>query len=537
MKILTRILREYPLYLIGLFIFAIALSFAIIIQNTTIAKIISELLIHHTVAPVFAILFIVLMMRMFCNFIMKQFGTRIAFLAKHQLRKKLIDAKGEVGTLMNAMNESMEQIDPFYSEYVPQVFKSMIVPMAILIFLLYFHIQTALIMLITSPFIPIFYIIIGINTEKKAQAQMLQLNQFSNYFLNTFKGIMTIKLFQYEKETLQKMEDYSERYKQDTLTILKTAFLSTLMIEFIAMLSIGIIALEVGFALIVFHSVSFYEAIVVLMLAPEFYNAVKALGMAFHTGKTASGYAEQLQQDYQLFNEQQTSLDNKQMNPNQKYQHHNDRENEIVFSNIQFQYANGFNMAINQSVPLQSYVITGQSGSGKSTFAKLISGIHQPNVGKIQMPKGYDGEVVYLDQHIHLFHDTVLNNITMYQQVDMQQLEAYAKKVNMHECILSLPNGYDTKISPNDFSGGEQKRLMLLRLLVLKKKLLIIDEPNAMLDVETEQLIRNVIEELKKNHIVWVIAHSKSYLSEGATVIHFENGQMCLKEVQHEVDR
>lgn len=537
MKLLTKTLKSYPGYLMGLFLFAICLSIAIIIQNITIARIISDILIHHKIASVFSILFFVLMTRMLSHFIMKQMGVRIAYLAKNRLRTQLLNKKAEVGSFMNAMNESMEQIDPFYSDYVPQVFKSMIIPIAIICFLLFFHVQTTLIMLITSPFIPIFYIIIGINTEKKAQAQMLKLNQFSNYFLNTFKGIMTIKLFQYEKETLQKMENYSEQYKQDTLSILKTAFLSTLMIEFIAMLSIGIIALEIGFSLIVFHSVSFYEAIVVLMLAPEFYNAVKALGMAFHTGKTASGYAEQLQQDYELFNEQQKILDKKRNDEEQKAQQSNENMNEIVFQNMQFQYENGFKMAINQRIPLNSYVITGQSGSGKSTFAKLISGIHQPNEGDIFMPKGYDDEVVYLDQHIHLFHDTVLNNITMYQRVDLQQLEALAKKVNMHERILSLPKGYDTKIAPNDFSGGEQKRLMLLRILMHKKKILIIDEPNAMLDVETEQIIRDVIEELKKTNIVWVIAHSKKYLSEGTPVLYFDKGVMHLKEVQNELAR
>ncbi|MBX8360628.1 ABC transporter ATP-binding protein/permease, partial [Staphylococcus aureus] len=175
---------------------------------------------------------------------------------------------------------------------LPQVFKSMMVPLIIIIAMFFIHFNTALIMLITAPFIPLFYIIFGLKTRDESKDQMTYLNQFSQRFLNIAKGLVTLKLFNRTEQTEKHIYDDSTQFRTLTMRILRSAFLSGLMLEFISMLGIGLVALEATLSLVVFHNIDFKTAAIAIILAPEFYNAIKDLGQAFHTGKQSEGASD-----------------------------------------------------------------------------------------------------------------------------------------------------------------------------------------------------------------------------------------------------
>ncbi len=161
--------------------------------------------------------------------------------------------------------------------------------MAIMIAMCFVHLPTALIVIVTAPFIPMFYIIFGLKTRDESKDQMTYLNQFSQRFLNTAKGLISLKLLNQTKSTEQHLHEDSTRFRDLTMRILKSAFLAGLMLEFISMLGIGLVALEAALSLIVLHSINFVTAAIAIILAPEFYNAIKDLGQAFHTGKQSEG--------------------------------------------------------------------------------------------------------------------------------------------------------------------------------------------------------------------------------------------------------
>ncbi|WP_414049349.1 ABC transporter ATP-binding protein/permease [Macrococcus animalis] len=520
MKFLTQLTKPYIIIHILFFILSIALSCIIIAQSLEIGKVIDFILTKNKVniSQTLVVILMILIARSIIQSSLKYLGHLLSSKIKVNLRSRLLFNKREVGETMNLSQQGVEGIHPFFADYLPQVYKSMMIPLLIIVFLFKFHYQTALIMCITAPFIPIFYIIIGINTAKKATEQMLSLNHFSNYFLNVMKGIMTIKLFRYDDGAMQKIEDYSAQYKDNTMKILKTAFLSTLMLEFVSMLSIGIIALEIGLSLIVFESVSFYVSVVVLMLAPEFYNALKDLGLAFHTGKQSSGYGELIE----------ASLDEDDKSTEISYH----KDEVIDLKQVSVTYADSeYTLSANTTIPIQSYVIAGPSGAGKSTFAKVLAGL-QFATGQIKLPERFKDNTVYLSQHPIILNTTIMNNITMFQDVDEAVVYQYAKQLGLHELFMAMPNGYETilGIGERQLSGGEARRLMLLRVFVQPKAFIIFDEPTAMLDIKSETIINQAIEQLKATSTVFIIAHNQHTIESADHVIIVKEGTVSVHD-------
>lgn len=517
MKFLTKLSFDYRWSHILFFVLSVTLSIIIVLQSVQIGIVIDAILYKHTIDYPFVLCSIIFILfgRSVSQTMLKLIGNKLSYNIKHDLRARISKDSKEVGSVMNLVQQGIEGVHGFYSDYLPQAYRSIFIPLSILIFLAFFHYKTAIIMLITAPFIPLFYIIIGINTEKQALKQMISLNQFSNYFLNVMKGIMTIKAFNYENEALSKVASYSEQFKTHTMKILKTAFLSTLMLEFISMLSIGIIALEVGLSLIVFKSVSFYTAVVVLMLAPEFYNALKDLGLAFHTGKTAAGYGDMLSEA---------------LTEREQHIKYND-QTEISFHNVKVSYETGdFTLNIPEmTIPLDHYTITGHSGAGKSTFAKVLCGLTNFD-GQIHMHNRLKDNIVYLSQFDAMLSDSVINNITMFNAYNFDEVTALAKKFKMHDRIMAMPNGYDTLLGPEgeQLSGGEMRRISLMRVFLYPKQLVILDEPTTMLDRESRMIIMNAVETLKQSCYVMIIAHNKETIENSKHLISVNDGNITI---------
>ncbi|GGB00758.1 cysteine ABC transporter ATP-binding protein [Macrococcus hajekii] len=509
MNYLTSLTRRYFYIHLMLLIAAVLLAILIVLQSVNIGQLIDGVLQRDIPYQLIGVILGILIGRSLLHFMLKWLGAMLSYRVKHHLRRKMISDKRPTAETMNLSTEGIEGIDSFYAEYLPQLYRSAIIPLTIIIFLLFFHRNTAFIMLITAPFIPLFYIIIGINTAKKATAQMTALNQFSGYFLDAIKGIVTIKLFNNEARVRTGIVEKSEGFREKTMIILKTAFLSTLMIEFISMLSIGIIALEVGLGLIVFKTVSFYTAVVALMLAPEFYNALKDLGAAFHTGKQAEGYAELLKQSHNKVIDRSVSSDNAiKLNVTKSYTH--------------------FTLSVHDVLPLRHTVIMGSSGAGKTTLAKVLSGVEIYGEGSIVLPEKLNNNIIYMSQHPFVMSETVRHNVTMFNEVSDDELYRVARQVDMLDRIDDLPDGFDTRIgrTGEQLSGGELHRIMLMRALLSPAEMIILDEPTAMLDARTERIVKETIEVLKKQSIIYTIAHQRSTIQSASYLIYMENGEI-----------
>lgn len=197
-------------------------------------------------------------------------GVKLAAKVKKELRASLLKKlskspiqaalQGQSGQKVSVMMDAVDEVDSYFSKYVPQVMQSSIVPLIILIAAFSQHVNSGLIILVTAPFIPIFMIVVGLKTKNKSEEQMEKLNAFSGTFLDTLQGLTTLKLFNRSQKQEHTIENSSLSFRDATMEVLKIAFLSALMLEFISMLAIGLIALEAGFQLVVFENISFFTA-------------------------------------------------------------------------------------------------------------------------------------------------------------------------------------------------------------------------------------------------------------------------------------
>lgn len=528
MKDLTKYSMQYKSLQFLMFIFSLLLSITVVVQNIYLGKVINQMLVHKSIQGHLyvwiGVLLAVLLLRACFNYFNQLSGQKLSYKVKRDVRHQLLD-KASQQSKVTLLTEAVEGIHPFYESYLPQVFKSTIIPVVIIITLLFIHWPAAVIMMITAPFIPLFYIVFGLRTRDKAKNQMQSLDRFAAEFVDLTKGLVSLKLFNRTQQTTNKIHQSSTSFRDLTMDILKSAFLSGLMLEFISMLGIGIVALEVGLRLIVFHDVSFLVAVITLLLAPEFYNAIKDLGQAFHTGKQSEGYIEIIEE----INQNQEQQKEIQMDPKME------TDQIIQFKDVSFSYPGRSDFAIkhlNLNIIENSHTaIIGKSGAGKSTLIRLILNELNPNEGEIYYKKSL--KLGYLSQRPYIFSATLRENVTMFQNDDEYQVLEVLDQVGLTDKINHLNKGIDTMIGDGYemLSGGEMRRIELARILLLNPDVVVFDEPTTGLDIQTEQLIVNAVNQFAKEKTVLTIAHRASVIKYATHFIKVEDGEAF--EVAH----
>ncbi|HDI6662380.1 TPA: ABC transporter ATP-binding protein/permease [Staphylococcus aureus] len=525
MKKLTIILFQYKIFPVLMFLVSTGLGILVITQNILIADFLAKI-IRHQFQGLWIVLFIllgVLLLRATVQFLNQCLGDTLAFKVKHMLRQRVIYKNNghPIGEQMTILTENIDGLAPFYKSYLPQVFKSMMVPLIIIIAMFFIHFNTALIMLITAPFIPLFYIIFGLKTRDESKDQMTYLNQFSQRFLNIAKGLVTLKLFNRTEQTEKHIYDDSTQFRTLTMRILRSAFLSGLMLEFISMLGIGLVALEATLSLVVFHNIDFKTAAIAIILAPEFYNAIKDLGQAFHTGKQSEGASDVVFEFLEQPNNNNEFL--------LKYE-----ENQkpfIQLTDISFRYDNSDRLVLND-LNLEIYngdqiALVGPSGAGKSTLTHLIAGVYQPTIGTISTNQR-DLNIGILSQQPYIFSASIKENITMFKDIENNTIEEVLDEVGLLDKVQSFTKGINTIIGEGGemLSGGQMRRIELCRLLVMKPDLVIFDEPATGLDIQTEHMIQNVLFQHFKDTTMIVIAHRDNTIRHLQRRLYIENGRL-----------
>ncbi|HDB2922027.1 TPA: ABC transporter ATP-binding protein/permease [Staphylococcus aureus] len=525
MKKLTTILFQYKIFPVLMFLVSTGLGIIVITQNILIADFLAKI-IRHQFQGLWIVLFIllgVLLLRTTVQFLNQWLGDTLAFKVKHMLRQRVIYKNNghPIGEQMTILTENIDGLAPFYKSYLPQVFKSMMVPLIIIIAMFFIHFNTALIMLITAPFIPLFYIIFGLKTRDESKDQMTYLNQFSQRFLNIAKGLVTLKLFNRTEQTEKHIYDDSTQFRTLTMRILRSAFLSGLMLEFISMLGIGLVALEATLSLVVFHNIDFKTAAIAIILAPEFYNAIKDLGQAFHTGKQSEGASDVVFEFLE------------QPNYNNEFllKYEENQKPFIQLTDISFRYDDSDRLVLND-LNLEIFkgdqiALVGPSGAGKSTLTHLIAGVYQPTIGTISTNQR-DLNIGILSQQPYIFSASIKENITMFKDIENNTIEEVLDEVGLLDKVQSFTKGINTIIGEGGemLSGGQMRRIELCRLLVMKPDLVIFDEPATGLDIQTEHMIQNVLFQHFKDTTMIVIAHRDNTIRHLQRRLYIENGRL-----------
>ncbi len=458
---------------------------------------------------------------------------RMSLLAFFTNRSAFISKGGQSGKKTSYFMDGVDELDGYYSQYIPQAIQSVTVPLLIILVILFEHWATAAIILVTAPFIPIFMIIIGIKTGEKSKEQLSQMAAFSGTFLDTLQGLQTLKLFGKAKEQKGKIQKSSLRFRDATMDVLKVAFSNSLALEFISMLSIGLIALEIALRMIILQDTNFATGFLMLILAPEFFTKLKELGSAFHTGKQSTGAAESIQE---LLTEQHEPVlwGQKEITTH--------RPPRINFTDIRFGYQEGHfqSQAMTFSVePNERVAIIGPTGAGKSTLLNVIAGIFPIQEGHFKingqsqetiLETSWFSQLSYISQDAYLFSGTLLENITLGQTDSYtdEEIKQAIKEAGLWDWLQKLPHGIETKIGEagRGLSGGEKQRVILARAFLRKPKLVLFDEPTTGLDVRTEQILQQSMSRLAQSATVITVAHRLHTIRSADKIILLDHGSI-----------
>src|SRR6266487_1106125 len=249
------------------------------------------------------LILIIIVGRAFLTWINEVNANAVAVKIKSDLREQLFNhilnlgptyTRGQrTGELTTAAVEGIEAFDAYYSQYLPQLVITALIPISILIVVFPIDLLSGIVMLVTAPLIPLFMIMIGKGAEIVTKRQYQTLSRLSAHFLDSLQGLTTLKLFSQSKAHAKNIEKVSNQFRDTTLGVLRITFLSAFALELLATLSTAIIAVEIGFRLL-YAKMEFQEAFFILILAPEFYLPLRMLGARFHAGMSGTTAAKRI---------------------------------------------------------------------------------------------------------------------------------------------------------------------------------------------------------------------------------------------------
>jgi ATP-binding cassette subfamily C protein CydCD len=435
------------------------------------------------------------------------------------------------GELTTAAIEGIEALDAYYSQYLPQLVITALVPISILLVVFPIDLLSGIVLLVTAPLIPFFMVMIGKGAEIVTKRQYQTLSRLSAHFLDSLQGLTTLKLFGQSKVHAKNIETVSNQFRDTTLGVLRITFLSALALELLATLSTAVIAVEIGFRLL-YARMDFLEAFFILVLAPEFYMPLRMLGARFHAGMAGTTAAKQI---YEILD---TPADSEQWKVDSEQTM--EKVSSIAFENVSYTYPDEKTPAL-EDINLeirsgQHIALVGPSGAGKSTLVNMLLGFVSPSSGTITA-NGYVPitnyqllpSIAWVPQKPYLFHDTIAANIRLGKPdaTDEEMIRA-AEAAHLHEFSETLPEKYQTVIGEGGarLSGGQAQRLALARAFLKNAPILILDESTSSLDPETESLLEESTHRLMQGRTVITIAHRLNTVFRADKIVVLEEGRM-----------
>jgi thiol reductant ABC exporter CydD subunit len=445
------------------------------------------------------------------------------------------------GELVNTAVEGIESLDAYFSQYLPQLALTVLVPVTFLVFVFPLDALSGLVLLLTAPIIPVFMFLIGSLADALTRKQWQSLSRMSAHFLDVLQGLTTLKLFGRARDQAQVIAQISDRFRETTLGVLRVAFLSALVQEMVATLSTAIVAVEIGLRLL-YGRLSFEQALFVLILAPEFYLPLRLLGTRFHASVSGLTAARRI---FQVLETPAQVMDRRLLTADRNLSSVGRLPSAIRFDNVHYAYDDGARPALNgvsfQIDPGQRVALAGLSGAGKSTVAHLLLRFIEPQRGEIRVGETllldvpaavWREQVAWVPQNPYLFNTSVAENIRLARpNANMDDVIRAAQGAHAHEFIQALPQGYDTLIGERGarLSGGQAQRLALARAFLKDAPLLILDEATSNLDPETEDLLHESIERLMQDRMTLVIAHRLSTIYRADRIVVLDVG--CVAEM------
>ena len=470
---------------------------------------------------------------------MSQFASKAGSTIREQFTKKLFTLGPNVtetegtGNLITMALEGITQIETYLKLFIPKVVNMAIIPVMVVTYTFMLDVKSAIILIVVLPILIFFMVILGIAAQNKADRQYESYRTLSNHFVDSLRGLETLRLLGLSKRYDRNIRDVSERYRKSTMGALRFAFLSTFALDFFSSLSVAIVALFLGLGLIN-EQIVLLPALTVLILAPEYFLPIRDFGTDYHAtldGKNALSAINKIidlpEQDQDDTTEIPQWNEHATLNVTNLSLQYNE-SNEATLKDISFTWKGYGKIGI-----------IGASGAGKSTLINVLSGFIEPTSASIQINdktinrfncNGWQNQILYIPQHPYIFNDTIANNVSFYTPTATnEEIEEACNRAGLSKVVESLPNGLEQQIGESGrvLSGGQEQRIALARaFLDQSRKILLFDEPTAHLDIETEWELKQNILPLLDQRLVFFATHRLHWMIDMDTIIVMNQGEI-----------
>ena len=454
---------------------------------------------------------------------------------KKNLRQKIYDKIIKLGVrttdnmsmagLTQLSMEGVEQLDLYYSAYIPQFFYAMIAPIILFIVTVRINWAVALVLLACVPLIPMSIIAVSRYAKKIFAKYWGKYTSMGDSFLDSVQGLKELKIFQADAAQNIKMNETSEEFRKITMKVLVMQLASTTIMDMVAYGGAGLgIALTIH--AVVNGSLSAYAALFLILVAVDFFLPLRAFGSAFHIAMNGASAGNKI-----------LSL---LAQPDPVWGSETVDGTDITVKDVTFSYDGKRDVLKHASMNFGSTgmcAIVGESGSGKSTVVNLLLGAYHPQQGSILVGnkpletlsrESYYSHISVVSYNTYIFNETIRQNFMLAKDnVTDEEIYSALKKVNLYDFIID--NGGLDKVITEDaanISGGQKQRLALAINLVANKDIYIFDEATSNIDIESEAIIMNNIKELSKEKSVIVISHRLANVIAADTIYYIEDGEV-----------
>jgi ATP-binding cassette, subfamily C, bacterial CydD len=444
---------------------------------------------------------------------------------------------GEITTLTT---RGLDALDSYFARYLPQLVLAALVPVAVLARVAVADWVSAVLIAVTLPLIPLFAVLVGWHTKARTQRQWRLLATLAGHFLDVVEGLPTLKVFGRARAQEKVIAEVTGAHRSATMSALRVAFLSALVLELSASVATALVAVEVGLRLLYGH-MAYETALLVLLLTPEAFLPLRAVGAQFHAsmeGAAAAGRALEILETEPVTAPRPIG----QPSPPPPSL----RTDEIALNAITVTYPgrgrpalDGLSLTIR---PGERIAVTGPSGSGKSTLLALLLRFIPPTAGTIQVgpanlaaidPDQWRTQIAWVPQRPHLFAGSAADNIALgCPSARPDAIQHAARLAGAAEFIEGLPGGYQADLGERALrlSAGQRQKIALARALLRDAPLLLLDEPTAHLDPASAREFWAVIETVLADRTVILVSHGRGWSGVASRVVRLDGGRLLAPE-------
>ncbi|KAA1188081.1 thiol reductant ABC exporter subunit CydD [Paenibacillus sp. B2(2019)] len=536
-------------------------SMSILLLAKWLAEVISALFAGEPLKEQWAtsLLFLLaFLVRHACAMLMSRISYRFAEATGSNMRREMMDKLFQLGPrmvggrgtgdLVTLVLEGVTKFRTYLEAIIPRMVGMSITPILVLIYIYKMDTASGIILTITMPIIIVFMILIGMTARKQMDRQLKSYRTLSNHFVDSLRGLETLKFLGRSRSHSTSIATVSDRYRSATMRTLRVAFLSSFALDFFTMLSVASVAVSLGLRL-VNDQMTLVTGLTILILAPEYFLPVRLVGSDFHATLDGKEAAEAMKS---IIDQDEVKAEVVGFNGDQALKSASKTSEEIftwhknstlILNDVSVKYEEA-GLSSLEAVNLQfkgasKIGIIGESGAGKSTLVDILGGFLHPTSGSITVngttvsaltDEAWRKQTSYIPQRPYIFSGTLAENIRFYYpEASMEAVAAAVKATGLSELVATLPNGLDEMIGGGgrSFSGGQEQRVALARALLSSRPIMLLDEPTAHLDIETEYELKETMVSLFEGKLVFLATHRLHWMLDMDIIVVMKQGKVA----------